>query len=178
MSDETRNVLLRCLELGRTAALALALAAVAACSGDGDGSVGIGQGQDPDPVAPDFPIAYTKGPLFDEDDNLLVNTDLRDILRFAKAEARAALLFPNPIDRMPVAVGKLENQIGPYRKRMEQSQPDACLRDVVHDAQKLAIGMRDLGRANQQRDARRAALVAVLVLVRPANRHRRAPSLR
>ncbi len=83
MSDETRNVWRRWVEPGRTAALALMLAAVAACSGDGDGSVGIGQGQDPDPVAPDFPIAYTKGPLFDEDDNLQVNTDLRDILRFA-----------------------------------------------------------------------------------------------
>jgi hypothetical protein len=45
--------------------------------------VGVGTGQDPDPVAPDFPIAYTKGPLFDEDDALQVNTDLRDILRFA-----------------------------------------------------------------------------------------------
>ena len=45
---------------------------VAACSGDGDGSVGIGTGQDPDPVAPDFPIAYTKGPLLDEDEELQV----------------------------------------------------------------------------------------------------------
>ena len=34
----------------------------------GDGSVGVGSGQDPDPVAPDFPIAYTKGPLFDNED--------------------------------------------------------------------------------------------------------------
>ena len=37
-----------------------------ACS-SGDGSVGIGSGQSPDPVAPDFAIAYTKGPLFDKD---------------------------------------------------------------------------------------------------------------
>ena len=83
MSDETRNVWRACLRHGRMGALALAIACMAACSGDGDGSVGIGQGQDPDPVAPDFPIAYTKGPLFDEDQALQVNTDLRDILRFA-----------------------------------------------------------------------------------------------
>jgi hypothetical protein len=83
MSYETRNVLQACLRHGRTLALALTAAAIAACSGDGDGSVGIGTGQDPDPVAPDFPIAYTKGPLNDADDELQVNADLRDILRFA-----------------------------------------------------------------------------------------------
>ncbi len=83
MSDETRNVWRTCPQRGRVVALALVATAMAACSGDGDGSVGIGTGQDPDPVAPDFPIAYTKGPLLDEDDNLQVNTDLRDILRFA-----------------------------------------------------------------------------------------------
>ena len=82
MSYETRNVGRACLRHGRVLALALTLA-VAACSGEGDGSVGVGTGQDPDPVAPDFPIAYTKGPLNDEDDQLQVNTDLREILRFA-----------------------------------------------------------------------------------------------
>src|SRR5262245_23070861 len=41
--------------------IAVAGALLAACSGEGDGSVGVGSGQDPDPVAPDFPIAYTKG---------------------------------------------------------------------------------------------------------------------
>src|SRR5262245_41498053 len=81
MSYETRNVLPACLRHGRAAVLASLVMLVAACSGDGDGSVGIGTGQDPDPVAPDFPIAYTKGPLFDEDEELQVNTDLRDILR-------------------------------------------------------------------------------------------------
>jgi hypothetical protein len=57
-------------------------AVLAGCGSGGDGSVGIGQGQDPDPVAPDFPIAYTKGPLFDEDDDLQASTDLRDTQRF------------------------------------------------------------------------------------------------
>ncbi len=83
MSYETRNVWQACLRGGRAAVLALTAAMVAACGGSGDGSVGIGTGQDPDPVAPDFPIAYTKGPLLDEDMELQVNTDLRDILRFA-----------------------------------------------------------------------------------------------
>jgi hypothetical protein len=83
MSYETRNVLRAALRHGREVVLALVIVAIAACSGDGDGSVGIGTGQDPDPVAPDFPIAYTKGPLLDEDEDLQVNTDLRDILRFA-----------------------------------------------------------------------------------------------
>ena len=82
MSHETRNVWKVCLRYGRAAVVLLAAAVIAACSGEGDGSVGIGSGQDPDPVAPDFPIAYTKGPLFDEDMELQSNTDLRDILRF------------------------------------------------------------------------------------------------
>ena len=83
MSYETRNVFQACLRVGRAAVLALTVAMIAACGGSGDGSVGIGTGQAPDPVAPDFPIAYTKGPLLDEDMELQVNTDLRDILRFA-----------------------------------------------------------------------------------------------
>ena len=61
----------------------LASAAVlAACAGGGDGSVGVGSGQDPDPVAVDFPIAYTKGPLFDDQMQLQSSTDVRDVLRF------------------------------------------------------------------------------------------------
>jgi len=83
MSYETRNVVQAWLRHGRVLALALVVTVVAACSGEGDGSVGVGSGQDPDPVAPDFPIAYTKGPLNNEDEDLQVNTDLRDILRFA-----------------------------------------------------------------------------------------------
>ena len=82
MSHETRNVWLVRSSRAGAAVAALALLVVAGCGGSGDGSVGIGTGQDPDPVAPDFPIAYTKGPLFDEDMNLQTNTDLRDILRF------------------------------------------------------------------------------------------------
>jgi len=83
MSYETRNVFQACLRVGRAAVLAWTVAMIAACGGSGDGGVGIGTGQAPDPVAPDFPIAYTKGPLLDEDMELQVNTDLRDILRFA-----------------------------------------------------------------------------------------------
>ena len=83
MSYELRNVWQALSRRGRVLVLALAVCAVTACSGEGDGSVGVGTGQDPDPVAPDFPIAYTKGPLNNEDDDPQVNTDLRDILRFA-----------------------------------------------------------------------------------------------
>jgi Hydrazine synthase alpha subunit middle domain/WD40-like Beta Propeller Repeat len=61
--------------------LAAAAAGLAACGGGGDGSVGVGQGQQPDPVAPDFPIAFTKGPLFDDDDDLQQSTDLRSLVR-------------------------------------------------------------------------------------------------
>lgn len=64
-------------------AAAAATAALLAACGGGDGSVGIGTGQDPDPVVPDFPIAYTKGPLFDENMQLLSSTDLRDLQRFS-----------------------------------------------------------------------------------------------
>src|SRR5687768_13428478 len=82
MSDLTGNVGHALLRHGRAAALALGIMMLAACSGGGDGSVGIGSGQDPDPVAPDFAIAYTKGPLADDMMQLTVNTDLRAILRF------------------------------------------------------------------------------------------------
>jgi hypothetical protein len=64
------------------AACAVAACAIAACSGGGDGSVGVGSGQDPDPVALDFPIAYTKGPLLDDQMQLQSSTDLREVLRF------------------------------------------------------------------------------------------------
>ena len=65
----------------RAAALWAAAAALAACGGS-DGSVGIGSGQSPDPVALDFPIAYSKGPLFDDQMQLQSSTDLRDVERF------------------------------------------------------------------------------------------------
>jgi hypothetical protein len=64
-----------------TALIGACAAALAGC-GSSDGSIGVGSGQQPDPVALDFPIAYTKGPLFDEDMELQSNTDLRDVLRF------------------------------------------------------------------------------------------------
>ncbi|HSG65636.1 MAG TPA: hypothetical protein VLD39_11575 [Gammaproteobacteria bacterium] len=56
------------------------LVAIGGCSSDG--STGVGSGQDPDPVVLDFPIAYTKGPLLDEDMELFQSTDLHDQLRF------------------------------------------------------------------------------------------------
>jgi hypothetical protein len=69
--------------LGVLAACAIAAAAVAACSSSGgDGSVGVGSGQDPDPVALDFAIAYTKGPLLDDQMQLQSSGDLRELLRF------------------------------------------------------------------------------------------------
>jgi len=82
MSYETRHFVFASSRPTKAALLVgLATIGLAACGG-GDGSVGVGSGQDPDPVAPDFPLAYTKGPLFDADMNLQVNTDVRDILRF------------------------------------------------------------------------------------------------
>ena len=69
--------------IGRAWAALLVVAgmALAGC-GASDGSVGVGTGQQPDPVAPDFAIAYTKGPLLDEDMELQQPTDLRDLDRF------------------------------------------------------------------------------------------------
>lgn len=80
----TTYALIKCLRppaKRRAAGMLAAAAWLAACSG-GDGSVGVGSGQDPDPVAVDFPIAYTKGPLFDANMTLLGNTDLRELDRF------------------------------------------------------------------------------------------------
>ena len=66
---------------GRPLLLAVLGLALSACSGDG--STGVGTSQDPDPVIIDYPIAYTKGPLFDDQMQLFSNTDIRDVLRFS-----------------------------------------------------------------------------------------------
>jgi hypothetical protein len=68
----------------RAGTMVAVIAALAtACSGgDGPASVGVGSGQDPDPVVIDFPIAYTKGPLFDAQGQLQSATDIRRLLRF------------------------------------------------------------------------------------------------
>src|SRR5215831_18970985 len=55
---------------------------LAGCGSTGDGSPGIGSGQSPDPVAPDFAVAYTKGPLFDKNNKIQQRADLRDPRRF------------------------------------------------------------------------------------------------
>jgi hypothetical protein len=68
--------------LGLRGPLVLAAAAGLSACGASDGSVGVGSGQDPDPVALDFPIAYTKGPLFDENMALQSPTDVRQVQRF------------------------------------------------------------------------------------------------
>jgi hydrazine synthase alpha subunit-like protein/WD40 repeat protein len=62
--------------------LALLVVVLAGCSSTGDGSPGIGSGQSPDPVAPDFAVAYTKGPLFDKNNKVQQRADLRDPRRF------------------------------------------------------------------------------------------------
>jgi hypothetical protein len=67
---------------GRSLLALCGIGALLAACGGSDGSVGVGSGQDPDPVALDFPVAYTKGPLFDEDMQLQINTDVRDLERF------------------------------------------------------------------------------------------------
>jgi hypothetical protein len=63
----------------RFAIVAVALVAVGCSS---DGSTGVGSGQDPDPVILDFPIAYTKGPLFDDQMQQFASPDFRDQTRF------------------------------------------------------------------------------------------------
>ncbi len=81
-TNSWRGAAQRMLENRRLGWLVATAALLTACGG-GDGSVGVGQGQQPDPVAPDFPIAYTKGPLFDANMQLQASTDVRDAaLRF------------------------------------------------------------------------------------------------
>ncbi len=67
--------------IGMPTALMLMLFALSACD-SGDNSLGVGSGQQPDPVVLDYPIAYTKGPLFNTDDMLQAGTDLRRLDRF------------------------------------------------------------------------------------------------
>jgi hypothetical protein len=73
------------LRLNPKRLLSIVSIVVAACltaCGGSDGSVGVGSGQDPDPVALDFPVAYTKGPLRDENMDLQSPTDIREVQRF------------------------------------------------------------------------------------------------
>jgi hypothetical protein len=60
--------------------VACVAAAVAGC-GSG-GGVEIGEGQEPDPVILDLPVAYVKRPLPVDDDGVLVDEDLRELVRF------------------------------------------------------------------------------------------------
>ncbi len=82
MSQHTRIVVIEQLRVCAQLALVGVAAVFLAACGSSDGSVGVGSGQQPDPVAPDFAIAYTKGPLFDKDMKLQTPTDVREILRF------------------------------------------------------------------------------------------------
>jgi Hydrazine synthase alpha subunit middle domain len=82
MSYDTRNVVMEQIRRGALLVTATLAAVILAACSSSDGSVGVGTGQQPDPVAPDFPVAYTKGPLFDDNMQLQSNTDVRDILRF------------------------------------------------------------------------------------------------
>lgn len=81
MSKETRNDRLYRCRCAHLLVIGAGMAVVSGC-GNGDGSVGIGSGQDPDPVALDFPVAYTKGPLFDDMMVLQTPTDVREVQRF------------------------------------------------------------------------------------------------
>jgi Tol biopolymer transport system component len=66
----------------RSLVLVCASLILASCDGANQG-VQIGNGQSPDPVVVDFPIAYIKAPLvFDEDDGMLQQTDLRELITF------------------------------------------------------------------------------------------------
>ncbi len=74
MSYDTRNVVMGQLRRGARLLLASVAALILAACSSSDGSVGVGTGQQPDPVALDFPIAYTKGPLFDDNMQLQSST--------------------------------------------------------------------------------------------------------
>src|SRR5688572_28724924 len=56
--------------------------------------------------------------------------DAVELDRLAEAEAGPAVLFPDALERMAVAVGQLERQLEPGRQRMEQPHADPGLRGV------------------------------------------------
>ena len=65
----------------RTWMLPFAAALLAACATGHDGDVNIGSGQSPDPVTLDIPIAYVRGPL-PEDLEDLDDLDVRELETF------------------------------------------------------------------------------------------------
>src|SRR5690606_32071612 len=85
----------------------------------------------------------------------------------AEAEAGLAVLLPHPLERVAGAARHLEREIVARRERMEQPHADAGLGSVADHAQELAAGTDQLGRADQQREARCGAhFRATLGLVR------------
>jgi Tol biopolymer transport system component len=62
---------------------ALAVAVLSACSsGSGGTDVTIGSGQNSDPVTLDFPVFYVKRPLPDAEDDEVMESDARELMRF------------------------------------------------------------------------------------------------
>ncbi|MEL7449371.1 MAG: hypothetical protein AAFN78_09190 [Pseudomonadota bacterium] len=58
--------------------------AVAACSGsqEGGGNIGFADGQEADPVAVDFPVAYIKRVIPEDEDGDIVQDDIRELITF------------------------------------------------------------------------------------------------
>ena len=123
--------------IGRAWAVLLAVAAMAlAGCGSSDGSVGVGTGQQPDPVAPDFAIAYTKGPLFDEDMELQQPTDLRD--RTASTLARTYIYGTAPRRRPSSATSHSQKPTGSatsWAWRSPSTARRCCLRCAARSSE-------------------------------------------
>jgi hypothetical protein len=86
MGHEPQNSTANVTAVSRSAAALLLSAVVAvlsACSsGSGGDDVTIGSGQNADPVTLDFPVAYVKRPVPDPDDDDVMESDARELIRF------------------------------------------------------------------------------------------------
>src|SRR5262245_50343586 len=75
-----RTLVRKAADAARTRTLACAALALLVGCTSGDGGVAPGGGQDPDPVVLDFPIAYVKRPVPEED--MMMAGDARRLLEF------------------------------------------------------------------------------------------------
>ena len=82
----------------RTWMLPFAAALLASCATGHDGDVNIGSGQSPDPVTLDIPVAYVRGPL-PEDLEDLDDLDVRELETFEQARTCGFATAPRPTCR-------------------------------------------------------------------------------
>ena len=93
---------------------------------------------------------------------------LRRLYPIRETEPGMAITLPHQFDPVAVAIGQFEREIPVFGQGMEDLRPQPAGRGIAQDAHVFAVRRDQLGRADQQREARIAAMVHGRNLVRHA----------